>query len=219
MTSVLRPPCLSQPAAAPLWHPEPTGRNAHRLKNAAKGDSRRTKRGRTRWILEPALELLETFWLRAKKEPVARGVRLTLRLPLVLCEVTPESSEHPGQLLLDGRLCIRAAFVGCLTRHVRGTEVKAQETLPVAAASRLRTLLQPRAPEFSKGTHDSTRAVELSETHALEFLLLLLKLGLPLAISNAPRSDIFATRAHPLLASALAPRPARSLRAERWNKS
>ena len=146
-----------------------------------------------------------------------RGVRKTLRLPLVLCEVTP-ASEHPGQLLLDGRLCIRAAFVGCLTRHVRGTEVKAQETLPVAAASRLRTLLQPRAPEFSKGTHDSTRAVELSETHALEFLLLLLKLDLPLATSNAPRSDIFATRAHPLLASALAPRPARSLRAERWNK-
>ena len=44
-----------------------------------------------------------------------REVRLTLRLPLLLCEVTPESSEHPGQLLLDGRLCIRAAFVGCLT--------------------------------------------------------------------------------------------------------
>ena len=162
--------------------------------------------------------VVRDFLASCKKEPVARGVRLTLRLPLVLCEVTPESSEHPGQLLLDGRLCIRAAFVGCLTRHVRGTEVKAQETLPVAAASRLRTLLQPRAPEFSKGTHDSTRAVELSETHALEFLLLLLKLDLPLATSNAPRSDIFATRAHPLLASALAPRPARSLRAERWNK-
>ena len=39
---------------------------------------------------------------------------MTLRLPLVLCEVTP-ASEHPGQLLLDGRLCIRAAFAGCLT--------------------------------------------------------------------------------------------------------
>ena len=54
-----------------------------------------------------------------------------------------------------------------------------------AAASRLRALLKPRAPEFAKGSRYSSWAVELSETHALEFLLLLLELGLPLRMHRA----------------------------------